>query len=121
MHNILSGSALKAQISETIYQGTVIDNGYLNSLPLDSTGPYNIGFNFTFFEASYTQFYVTAKGLVMFTAPASNYSTESDIPNTAAPNNYIAPFWDDLTLSDQSGNILYSFGINLHSKFKCFL
>jgi len=95
-----------AQPPETVYEGTLIATGFRQSIPLASAGPYNVGFNFTFFGNSYTQFYVSANGLVMFTAPDDLYNQEVTIPDAAKPNNYVAPFWDNLSILD-GGNVLY--------------
>ncbi|NSW95810.1 MAG: hypothetical protein HPY62_13965, partial [Bacteroidales bacterium] len=92
-----------SQPPEVIYQGTVARSGFINN---GSYGPFNIGFNFTFFGNTYTQFYVTSNGLVLFGAGSTD-GTEDPIPTAATPNNFIAAFWDDLTV-DGSGNILYT-------------
>jgi gliding motility-associated-like protein len=103
------GLNLAAQPPETIYSGNLIVKGYLNNIPLTpgSDGPFPIGFTFSFFGTPYTSFYVSANGLVMFTDPSATYSTSVSIPDAAAPNNFIAPFWDDLAI-DGSGQILYT-------------
>jgi len=102
---ILLSLGVAAQPPETIYQGTVIRSGYVDDA---SYGPLNIGFNFTYFGNSYSQFYVSSNGLVLFTADAANSSgTEAAISNSAAPNNFIAAFWDDLIV-DGTGKILYT-------------
>jgi Putative flagellar system-associated repeat len=95
-----------SQPAETIYQGTLIKNGYLNNIGLTEDGPFPIGFDFSFFGNSYSEFYVTVNGQIMFTDPEGYYSTEASIPDIALPNNYIAAFWDDLVI-DGSGRILY--------------
>jgi hypothetical protein len=95
------------QLVETTYQATVIANGPLNPIPLTSDGPFPIGFNFTFYGNVYTEFWVSENGRIMFNDPASAYSTEVTIPTTDLPNNFIAPFWDNLVISS-TGNILYT-------------
>ena len=97
---------LFAQPTETVYEGTVIATGFIPSIPLASSGPFDIGFNFTFFGNTYTQFYVSANGLVMFTAPDDLYNDEVTIPAPGKPNNYIAPFWDNLSIMSK-GNVMY--------------
>lgn len=92
-----------AQPSEITYLGAVIKSGYENNA---SYGPLNIGFNFTYFGNSYSQFYVSTNGLVSFGSGTTDPS-EDPIPTAGDPNNYIAPFWDDLVI-DPSGNILYT-------------
>ena len=102
---ILLSLGVAAQPPETIYQGTFIRSGYVDDAVY---GPLNIGFNFTYFGNSYSQFYVSSNGLVLFTADPLNLSgTEAAIPNSAAPNNFIAAFWDDLIV-DGTGKILYT-------------
>jgi gliding motility-associated-like protein len=92
-----------AQPTETIYQGTVIKSGYVDNA---SYGPYNIGFNFTFFGNSYSQFYVNSNGQVLFGAGSTIFN-DAAIPTAALPNNFIAAFWDDLVV-DGTGRILYT-------------
>ena len=97
-------SRIIAQPHETIYQGTVVQAGYVDDASL---GPFNIGFNFTYFGNTYSQFYVSSNGLVLFTSDPTNISgAEVAIPDAAAPNNFIAAFWDDLVV-DGTGKILY--------------
>lgn len=100
---ILTAISSFSQPPEVIYQGTAARSGYVNN---GSYGPFNIGFSFTYFGNTYTQFYVTSNGLVLFGAGSTDGS-EDPIPTTGTPNNYIAGFWDDLTV-DGSGNILYT-------------
>jgi gliding motility-associated-like protein len=95
------------QGTETNYLGTLIAQGPVNNIPIASEGPFPIGFNFTYYGNTYSQFYINGNGLVMFTAPAGNYNTEASIPTAAAPNNFIAAFWDDLMI-DGTGKILYT-------------
>jgi LPXTG-site transpeptidase (sortase) family protein len=60
------------------------------------SGNFNIGFNFTYYGNTYSQFQVTTNGLLCFNGQATNQWTENPIPTTATPNNCIYPFWDDL-------------------------
>jgi len=61
----------------------------------DCSGPLDLGFEFEFYGNRYDQIYVNSNGMVLFGAPSKAYSNVL-IPLTSAPNNYIAPFWDDL-------------------------
>ena len=72
-----------AQPPETNYLGTVIATGFKQSIPLASDGPFPIGFTFTFFGNTYTEFYVRENGLVMFSNPDSLYKVESTIPSVS--------------------------------------
>jgi gliding motility-associated-like protein len=100
---IMLNLAANAQPPETIYLGNVAKTGYADD---ESYGPFNIGFTFTFFGNNYTQFYINSNGMINF-GSASIDETEDDIPNAATPNNFIAPFWDDMVV-DPSGKILYT-------------
>lgn len=59
------------------------------------SGPVNIGFTFPFYEFSYNQLYFNTKGMITF-GSAGIWWEPSKPPVLATPNNYIAPFWDDL-------------------------
>ncbi len=60
------------------------------------TGPYNIGFNFTFFGNTYTQFYICSNGWIGFTAGQTNGYTAAYIPNSGSAKNVIMCDWEDL-------------------------
>lgn len=92
-----------SQPSEVTYLGNVARTSYINN---GTYGPFNIGFSFTYFGNSYSQFYVSSNGLVLFGAGSAD-GTEDPIPSAGTPNNFIAAFWDDLTV-DGTGNILYT-------------
>ena len=92
-----------AQPPETVYLGSVIKTGYADD---ESYGPYNIGFSFSFFGKSYSQFYVNSNGQILF-GNGSLSGADVAIPSEEEPNNFIAPFWDDLVV-DSYGKILYT-------------
>jgi hypothetical protein len=60
------------------------------------TGPYNIGFNFTFFGTSYSQFYVCSNGWIGFSGGQTNGYVAQYIPNASSPLNVIMADWEDL-------------------------
>ncbi|RLC74696.1 MAG: hypothetical protein DRI81_13380 [Chloroflexi bacterium] len=62
------------------------------------TDAIDIGFDFKFYENTYSQLYITTNGLITFGEGAYHYSNQS-IPNPAPANNFIAPFWDDLCVN----------------------
>jgi hypothetical protein len=74
-------------------------------------GPINIEFSFKFYEDSYTQLYISTNGLVSFGGGSSSYGN-TNIPYIAPPNNFIAPFWDDLAVGSiyNAGKIYYFAG-----------
>lgn len=59
-------------------------------------GPFTIGFPFKFYGDPKTQVYVSSNGFLHFAPLTANTITNASIPNTAIPNDYISPFWDDL-------------------------
>jgi hypothetical protein len=87
---------------ETEYVGELVYSGYYDD---GDFGPYPIGFDFEFFGNSYNQFYINTNGQVLFGA-GSFWYVNRNIPNNVIPQNYIAPFWDDLVIDD-SGDIMY--------------
>jgi len=87
---------------ETEYSGIVVHSGYWDDR---SWGALPIGFNFDFFGNTYSNFYVTSNGLVMFGSGTTQW-TNSNIPTAGGANNYIAPFWDDLIIHS-TGDIMY--------------
>jgi len=88
--------------TETEYEGIVARTGYVDD---GNWGAFPIGFSFDFFERTYTEFYVTSNGLVMF-GRGSNQYTNNPIPRSTGADNYIAPFWDDLVIHE-TGDIMY--------------
>jgi len=68
-------------------------------------GPIDIGFEFPFYENSYTELYICSNGLLTFVNGTTDFSNDP-IPNSNQPNNFIAPLWDDLNPS-AGGDIYY--------------
>jgi hypothetical protein len=100
---LLSASTLSFGLpEETEYLGVIARSGYFDD---GAWGSFPIGFNFTFFGNTYSNFYVTSNGLVMFGSGSTRY-INADIPSTVNPDNYIAPFWDDLVIHS-TGDIMY--------------
>jgi hypothetical protein len=99
----LFSAVVKSQPAESLYLGTIIHSDYMDDA---SYGPYEIGFNFTFYGNTYHQFYVNTNGQVFFGDPSVS-GEEAAIPDTTAPNNFIAALWDDLMISS-AGKILYT-------------
>ncbi|MBI5842459.1 MAG: S-layer homology domain-containing protein [Chloroflexi bacterium] len=77
-----------------------------------TSGLVNIGFNFPFYGITQSQLYFSTNGLITFGEGYNWGSWGYNIPATSAPNNFIAPFWDDLVVgsSYNSGAIYYSQG-----------
>jgi hypothetical protein len=77
----------------------------------DFTGPVNIGFDFPFYGITQSNLYFSTNGLITF----GNGSYEwggTLVPSQLNPNDFIAPFWDDLVVGDygNTGSIYYSSG-----------
>jgi hypothetical protein len=90
--------------------GTEITNwiatGSFNPRDEGYAGPFALGFPFKFYGETKTQLYVSTNGLVTFEPIANNIFSNASIPNSASPNDIIAPFWDDLEGGTQ-GKIYY--------------
>ena len=69
-------------------------------------GPFNIGFTFTFFGNSYTQFYVGSNGWIGFSGGQTTGYVAQYIPNASSPMNVILADWEDLFPG--SSNIYYT-------------
>jgi uncharacterized repeat protein (TIGR01451 family) len=66
-----------------------------------SNGATGLGFNFKFYENSYSQIFISQYGFATFDSDI--FDSQSEIPNPASPNNVIAPYW--APLSDINGYI----------------
>ena len=100
---IFVNPVLHALPDETEYLGTIIQSGLADD---KKWGPFPIGFDFVFYGTSYNEFYINSNGLVMFGSGTNAFNNVS-IPIALNPNNYIAPFWDDLIVHS-TGDIMYS-------------
>ncbi|HQF43806.1 MAG TPA: S8 family serine peptidase, partial [Ignavibacteriaceae bacterium] len=90
--------------------GTLVTN-WISSGTFDPkdegyAGPFSLGFNFKFYGNIKTQVYVSSNGLILFAPVTSNIYTNASIPSAAIPNEFIAPFWDDLD-GVSSGTVHY--------------
>lgn len=75
------------------------------------SGAMNIGFSFPFYGINYSQLYFNTNGGITLGSESYEYGGFS-IPDADAPNNLIAPFWEDLVVGtpDNSGAIFYAQG-----------
>jgi hypothetical protein len=64
----------------------------------------DIGFEFDFYENTYTHLSIGTNGFISFDGGSSALSNQP-LPQDTAPNNIIAPFWDDLTV--ETGAVYY--------------
>ena len=77
-------------------------------------GPFNLGFNFSFYGVDYSAVRICTNGFLSFTSNAYTW-TNQGIPNSADPNSLIAPFWDDLNPS--SGGAVYYYADAANQRF----
>ena len=80
-------AANSSAVRVTFPNGT-LDDGYTNAIP--------VGFDFKFYGTNYSNIYLSTNGFLSFSALTSSYYTNEPIPSSDAPNNIIAPMWDDL-------------------------
>ena len=74
-----------------------------------NAGPFPIGFEFDFYGNTFTAFNVCSNGFLSFTSTSATYSNQM-LPNGGAPENLLAPFWDDLRINTATGaNVFYEF------------
>jgi len=89
---------------ETYYQAT--DSGLDDDDA--SSGALPIGFTFNFFGNDYTELYTSSNGYLTFSSDNQTDWSNDNIPSNTTPDNYIAPFWDDLTvLSSDKAKVYY--------------
>ena len=82
--------------------GTLI-NGLLDD---NTIGPLPIGFDFDFYENTYSEFYFGSNGFIIFDENSSHGCCSGQtLPNPSTPNNLIAWLWRDL--HPQFGNAYY--------------
>ncbi len=78
----------------------------------DNEGPFDIGFEFPFYEGidgTFTSFRFCTNGWISFTDTARSY-TEYPLPDADMPRNLVAPFYDDLNFNDGGSAYYYSDG-----------
>ncbi len=75
---------------------SIAESGTPISLTDDSYSAQTLNFQFPFYGTNYSTVEVVSNGYLRFTTYTSTYPTNGTIPSTAAPNNSIYGFWDDL-------------------------
>ncbi|MCD6162228.1 MAG: T9SS type A sorting domain-containing protein [candidate division Zixibacteria bacterium] len=71
----------------------------------DNQGPFDIGFDFTFYENTFTSVNICSNGWITFIGTENEYLNTS-IPDTSRPNNLLSVFWDDLA-PNNGGEVYY--------------
>jgi hypothetical protein len=79
-------------------------------------GPFPVGFNFPFYGQNFSTFRLSANGWLSFTSSASNASSYNNafLPSSAAPENLITPWWDDLS-PQRTGTVIRRWTNNVDS------
>lgn len=86
------------------------DDAYVSPMP-DAPFLFPIGFDFPFYENTYSQLRVSTNGyLTLDTSVSEQLPRNLALPSDQKPNNIIAPFWDDLIKG--SGTIYYANGVD---------
>ncbi len=95
--------------------GTEITNwiatGSFNPKDEGYAGPLALGFNFKFYDNPKTEVFVSSNGMLTFAPIASNNFSNYGIPDSDLPNEFIAPFWDDLD-GKTDGKVYYKQDVN---------
>ena len=107
----VTGSVLQNatyDVSDEPYSWVDATPGTAITLTDDGTINIPMGFNFQFYDIGYDNITVSANGIVI---PGTNSTgayvwANDSIPDSDAPNNLIAPYWDDLDPS--AGGMIYS-------------
>ncbi len=96
--------------SDIAATGTIVSNwvptGTFGARDEGHSGPISLPFPFKFYGQARNTVYVSSNGVILFNAPTGNIFTNVAIPTAATPNEYIAPFWDDLD-GTSSGEVYY--------------
>jgi len=71
----------------------------------DLHGPVPLGFDFSFYGRRHDRIWIGSNGILMFSDDDPTFVNQG-IPDPIAPNDMIAPFWDDLN-SERGGGILF--------------
>jgi len=63
-------------------------------------GPFDLGFEFTYYGNTYSQIYIGSNGIIGFDETSMEARIGRPIPTATAPNNILAFMWDDLDPTD---------------------
>lgn len=75
----------------------------------DTSAPIALGFSVPFYGTTFNSMRVSSNGWLSFTSSSTAYSNQP-LPNAGAPENLIAPFWDDLNPGGVARIYFQSFG-----------
>jgi hypothetical protein len=74
-----------------------------------NVGPVPIGFNFSFYGNTFTELYACTNGWMSFTNSSLATYSNQPLPSSgsSAPENLLAPWWDDMVYDESDGNSAY--------------
>ncbi len=72
-------------------------------------GPFDVGFDFSYYGTSYSQFYVGSNGFLSFGGGDASRFDQCPLPNSSTPNNLVALMWDDLYPNYTTGGVYYQY------------
>lgn len=78
----------------------------------DANTQINLPFDFKFYDQEYNTAHVSVNGWIYFGTAPAGWWTNNTIPNTAAPNNFLAVFWDDLDMRTNGAVYTYHDEVN---------
>lgn len=87
-----------------------------------TVGPFSVGFNVPYYENTFTQIYINSNGLIGFDTSLGevNYTVVNTIiPTITSPQNFLAPFWDDLVIggTHNNGKVYFGTGTDASGKY----
>ncbi len=77
-----------------------------------NVGPFSIGFNFDFYDNTFSIFRFCTNGFMSFTSSDNSYYNDPIPTDGDEPLNFVAPFWDDLNFYSSGNAYYYSNGID---------
>ncbi|MBD3169576.1 MAG: T9SS type A sorting domain-containing protein [candidate division Zixibacteria bacterium] len=85
-------------------------NGEIVEFPgnpdVSNSGPYDLGFDFEFYGNTFSSINICSNGWMSFTDSTTTAYYNRRIPHSSAPNNMIAPFWENLN-PGLGGNVYF--------------
>jgi len=70
-------------------------------------GDFPIGFDFPFYGEQFSSFRASSNGWISFTNSSWTSPTNYELPSSSAPENALAPFWDNLTFATMGDAYYY--------------
>ncbi|MCS7008305.1 MAG: glycoside hydrolase family 9 protein, partial [Chthoniobacterales bacterium] len=91
-------------------QGTAITSWGASSTLRDNavSNTIDIGFSLPFYGQQRSQLRISTNGFLTFnTATTDSVPSNTSLPSSASPGSLVAPWWDDLVLPANQGNVFY--------------